>query len=146
MGWHSGVGAESCGRQPGLEDRYRMPHRGVVLEKWPGGTDEKVGEGWPGLVKCVYTLRIRSAHRICRGLEPEPGCGGEGQLCVVPHRFGFLALHGRHSKTHAGHVEKSGSDQRDTGDTRDGRKDLRICGSHVLMNCNHKWTICLHES
>lgn len=81
-----------------------------------------MGEGWPGPVKCVYTLRIRSAHRICRGLETEPGCGGEGQLCVVPHRFVFLALHGRHSKTHAGHVEKSGSDQRDRGE---GRKDLR---------------------
>lgn len=53
-----------------MEDRYRMPRRGVVQEKWPGGTDaQKVGEGWPGPVKCLYTLRIRSAHRICRGLD-----------------------------------------------------------------------------
>lgn len=85
-----------------MEDRYRMPCRGVVLEKWLGGTDkQKMGEEWPGPVKCVYTLRLRSVHRICRGLETEPGCGG-----VVPHRFVFLALHGRHSKSHTGHVEK----------------------------------------
>lgn len=85
-----------------MEDRYKMPCRGVVLEKWLGGTGkQKVGEEWPGPVKCVYTLRLRIVHRICRGLETEPGCGG-----VVPHRFVFLALHGRHSKSHTGHVEK----------------------------------------
>lgn len=43
---------------------------------------------------------------FAEALETEPGCGGEGQLFVVPHRFVFLALHGRHSKTSTGHVEK----------------------------------------
>lgn len=49
--------------------------RGVVLEKWPGGTEAlKVGEEWPGPVKCVYT--VRRIYGICGGLEAEPGCGG----------------------------------------------------------------------
>lgn len=57
-----GIGFRCWSRElweaPGLEDRYRMPCRGVVLEKWLGGTDkQKVGEEWPGPVKCVYTLR-----------------------------------------------------------------------------------------
>lgn len=29
----------------------------------------EVGEEWPSPVKCVYTLRLRSVHRICRGFR-----------------------------------------------------------------------------
>lgn len=54
MGWDSGVGAESCGRQPGLEDRYRMPRRGVVPVKWPGGTEGGGGMARPSKMR-LYT-------------------------------------------------------------------------------------------